>query len=177
VTPARPAESGAPDRSRVVGGDGEPRRFEGGRDGTGLRIGIVLSRFNAPIGERLLEGALRALTTHGVRPDDITVARVPGAFELPLLAGRLAGNHDAVLCLGAVIRGETAHFEFVAGEAARGIARLARDSGVPVLFGVLTTDTEEQAVDRSGGRLGNRGADVALAAIEMASLLRILSAR
>jgi 6,7-dimethyl-8-ribityllumazine synthase len=176
VTPARPGSASAPDRARATGGGAEPRRFEGGHDGTGLRIGIALSRFNAAIGERLLQGALEALTTHGVRPADITVARVPGAFELPLLAGRLALDHDAVLCLGAVIRGETAHFEYVAGEAARGIARLARDCGVPVLFGVLTTDTEQQALDRSGGRLGNRGADVALAAIEMASLLRLLGA-
>lgn len=150
--------------------------MEGGRDGAGLRVAIVVSRFNPSIGERLLAGALDALTEHGVRPGDVTVARVPGAFELPLAARRLAaaGGHDAVVCLGAVIRGETPHFDFVAGEAARGIARVSEDSGVPVLFGLLTTDTPEQALERSGGRLGNRGADAALGAIEMATLLRVL---
>jgi 6,7-dimethyl-8-ribityllumazine synthase len=149
---------------------------EGGRDGAGLRVAIVVSRFNPSIGERLLAGALEALERHGVRPGDVTVARVPGAFELPLVAGRLAaaGGHDAVVCLGAVIRGETPHFDFVAGEAARGISRASGASGVPVLFGVLTTDTLRQALDRSGGRLGNRGADAALGAIEMATLLRVL---
>lgn len=150
--------------------------MEGGRDGAGLRVAIVVSRFNPSIGERLLAGALEALERHGVRPGDVTVARVPGAFELPLVAGRLAaaGGHDAVVCLGAVIRGETPHFDFVAGEAARGISRASGASGVPVLFGVLTTDTLRQALDRSGGRLGNRGADAALGAIEMATLLRVL---
>jgi 6,7-dimethyl-8-ribityllumazine synthase len=149
---------------------------EGVRDGAGLRVAIVVSRFNPSIGERLLAGALEALERHGVRPGDVTVARVPGAFELPLVAGRLAaaGGHDAVVCLGAVIRGETPHFDFVAGEAARGISRASGASGVPVLFGVLTTDTLRQALDRSGGRLGNRGADAALGAIEMATLLRVL---
>jgi 6,7-dimethyl-8-ribityllumazine synthase len=136
-----------------------------------------VSRFNPSIGERLLEGALEALEGRGVRPGDITVARVPGAFELPLLAGRLAEGHDAVVCLGAVIRGETSHFEFVAAEAARGIARLSQERRVPVLFGVLTVDNPEQALERSGGRLGNRGADVAIAAIEMASLWKLLDAR
>lgn len=177
MTPSGSGTARAPERARASGGEATPRVFDGGHDGTGLRIAIVVSRFNPSVGERLLQGALSALTAHGVRPADITVARVPGAFELPLLADRLAGDHDAVLCLGAVIRGETAHFDYVAGEAARGIARLSRDRGIPVLFGVLTTDTEQQALERSGGRLGNRGADVALAAIEMASLLRVLGAR
>lgn len=150
--------------------------MEGGHDGAGLRVAVVVSRFNASVGERLLGGALETLERHGVRRGDITVARVPGAFELPLVAGRLAasGRHDAVVCLGAVIRGETLHFDYVAGEAARGIARASETSGVPVLFGVLTTDTLEQALARSGGRLGNRGADAALGAIEMATLLRAL---
>ncbi len=124
----------------------------------------------------MLEGAVRALERRGVRPVHVTVARVPGAFELPLLARRLAasGDHDAVVCLGAVVRGETPHFEWVAGEAARGIARASQETGVPVLFGVLTVDTLEQALDRSGGKLGNKGADAALGAIEMATLLRAL---
>jgi len=167
-----------PARARVTGGRGGPRRVEGGRNGAGLRVAVVVSRFNAPIGDRLLSGALRALAGHGVRRADITVARVPGAFELPLVAGRLArlARHDAVVCLGAVIRGETPHFDYVAGEAARGIARVSQETGVPVLFGVLTVDTPAQARARSGGRLGNRGADAALGAIEMATLLRALDA-
>jgi 6,7-dimethyl-8-ribityllumazine synthase len=141
-------------------------------------VAVAVSRFNASIGGRLLAGALLALERHGVRRGDITVAHVPGAFELPLVARRLAasGAHDAVVCLGAVIRGETPHFDYVAGEAARGIARVSETSGVPVLFGVLTADTLEQALARSGGRLGNRGADAALGAIEMATLLRAMDA-
>jgi 6,7-dimethyl-8-ribityllumazine synthase len=177
VSPSRPGPVPVPETARASGGDTEPRLLEGGRDGAGLKIGIVVSRFNHPIGQRLLDGALTALTGHGVAAADITVARVPGAFELPFLARRLADRHDAVICLGAVIRGETPHFEFVAREAARGIARLASERGIPVLFGVLTVETTEQARDRSGGRLGNRGADAALAAIEMASLLRLLGVR
>ena len=177
MSPSRPGEAPPPGPAVASGGGSTPRVLAGGADGSGLRIGIALSRFNSAVGERLLEGALQALKGHGVRPGDITVARVPGAFELPLLAGRLAESHDAVLCLGAVIRGETPHFEYVAAEAARGIARLSQERGVPVLFGVLTVDRLEQALERSGGRLGNRGADVARAAIEMASLLRLLDAR
>ena len=142
-------------------------------------MAVAVSRFNPHVTDRLLAGALAALERQGVRPGDVTVASVPGAFELPFLARRLAesGAHDAVLCLGAVIRGETPHFDFVAGEAARGIARAGQETGVPVLFGVLTVDTEEQALDRAGGRLGNRGAEAALGAIEMASLLRALRAK
>jgi 6,7-dimethyl-8-ribityllumazine synthase len=177
VIPSHPGEARAPGRARVSGGGTGPRVLEGGIDGTGLRIAIAVSRFNPSIGERLLTGALAALQARGVRPSDITVARVPGSFELPLLAGRLADHHDAVLCLGAVIRGETSHFEYVAAETARGIARLSQERQLPILFGVLTTETQEQALERSGGRLGNRGADVALAAIEMASLLRLLQPR
>ncbi len=158
---------------------GGPRILEGSADGAGLRVAIVVSRFNEAIGERLLDGALRALDLHGVRPGDITVARVPGAFELPLLARRLAsaGGQDAVICLGAVVRGETPHFEWVAGEAARGIARASQETGVPILFGVLTVDRMEQALDRSGGKHGNRGADVALGAVEMASLLKAMDGK
>ena len=147
--------------------------------GRGLTIAIAAARFNARITDRLLQGALRGLGRAGVRPKDTLVVVVPGAFELPFAARRLAGSgrHDAVLCLGAVIRGGTPHFDFVAGEAARGIAAASEATGVPVLFGVLTTDTVRQALDRSGGRFGNRGEDGALAAVEMARLARALPAR
>jgi 6,7-dimethyl-8-ribityllumazine synthase len=139
----------------------------------------VVSRFNEIVGERLLEGALRALEGHGVRPHDVAVVRVPGAFEIPVVAKRLAqsGRHDAVVCLGAVIRGETSHFEWIAAEASRGIARAAFDTGVPVLFGVLTVETLEQALDRSGGRHGNKGAEAASGAVEMATLVHALPGR
>lgn len=177
MSPSRPVLTRTPARARASGGGTKPRVFTGGTDGRGLKIAIALSRFNRSIGERLLAGALGTLGRHGVRPADITVARVPGAFELPLVAQRLAADHDAVVCLGAVIRGETPHFGYVAAEAAHGIARLSRETQVPLLFGVLTVDTPRQALERSGGRLGNRGADAALAAIEMASLLRVLAAR
>jgi 6,7-dimethyl-8-ribityllumazine synthase len=147
--------------------------------GRGLRIAVAASRFNDRIVDRLLRGALDALARCGVRPADVTVAFVPGAFELPFAARRLAGTrrYDAVVCLGAVVRGETPHFDYVAGEAARGIARASEETGVPVLFGVLTTETERQALERAGGRLGNRGADAACAAIEMARLVRGLGGR
>jgi 6,7-dimethyl-8-ribityllumazine synthase len=150
--------------------------IEGTLDGAGLRIAVLLSRFNEPVGDRLLEGALRTLEHRGVRPGDILVVKVPGAFELPAVAKRLAGSgrHDAVVCLGAVVRGETPHFEYVAGEASRGIARTSYETGVPVLFGVLTADTVEQALERAGGRHGNKGAEAALGAIEMARLVRAL---
>src|SRR5262249_62159876 len=153
-----------------------PRRIEGALDGTGLAIAIVSSRFNELLGDRLLEGALAALEERGVRPADVTIVRVPGAFEIPTVAATLARSrrYDAVIGIGAVLRGETPHFEWVAGEAARGLARIGIETGVPVLFCVLTTNTMEQAMDRSGGKLGNRGADAALAAIEMARLTRTL---
>ena len=155
-----------------------PRILEGSREGAGLKIAVLVSRFNEIVGERLLEGALGALERRGVRARDVLVARVPGAFELPVAARRIAraGRHDAILCLGAVIRGETAHFEYVAGEASRGIARVAYDTGIPVLFGVLTTETLEQALARAGGAQGNKGAEAAEGAIEMARLLRALPA-
>jgi 6,7-dimethyl-8-ribityllumazine synthase len=150
------------------------KTYEGDLIGSGLKIAIVLSRFNDLIGSRLLEGALDALRRHGVAEDDVVLARVPGAFEIPLLAQELAktGGYDAVLCLGAVIRGATAHFDYVAGPLASGLAGIAVATGVPVLFGVLTTDTIEQAVERAGSKAGNKGTDVAVAAIEMANLLR-----
>ena len=148
----------------------------GSTDGTGLRLGIACAEFNGGITLRLLDGALRALDEAGTDRRDVTVAWAPGAFELPLVARAFAqaGKSDAVLCLGAVIRGQTPHFDYVAGECASGLARIALESGVPIGFGVLTTDTMEQAVDRAGGKAGNKGADAALASLEMANLLRRL---
>lgn len=147
--------------------------YEGTLIGTGLRVAIVLGRFNSLIGDRLLEGALSTLRRHGMADDDITLARVPGAFEIPLVAQELAktGRYGAVICLGAVIRGATAHFDYVAGPMASSLANIALQTGIPVLFGVLTTDTIEQALERAGTKAGNKGADVAAAAIEMANLL------
>lgn len=152
------------------------RTFEGGLTGTGLRFGIVVSRFNEFITTRLLAGAMDALRRHGVAEADIDVAWVPGSFEIPLVAQRMAitGRYNAVICLGAVIRGATAHFDYVATGAATGVARAALDTGVPVIFGILTTDTIEQAVERAGTKTGNKGAEAAMAAIEMANLLREL---
>ena len=150
--------------------------LQGGANGAGLRVAVVVANFNDFITSRLLEGARAALARAGARDDDITVVRVPGAFELPLVAKRLAesGQQDAVICLGAVIRGETDHYEHVAGEAAKGIAAAALSSGVPVIFGVLTTDTLEQAINRAGGKSGNNGYNAGLAAVEMANLMRAL---
>lgn len=144
--------------------------------GEGLRIAVVAARFYAEVADRLVDGATDTLQRHGVRPDDIEVVWVPGSFELPLTASVLArsGRWDAVVCLGAVIRGETAHFDHVCTQAATGIAAASRETEVPVMFGVLTTDTMEQALERSGGAKGNRGADAALGAIQMANLLRDL---
>ncbi len=152
------------------------KTFEGNMIAHGLRFGIVLSRFNDLIGNRLLEGALDTLRRHGASEEDIAVARVPGAFEIPVAAKWMAqsGRYDAVITLGAVIRGATAHFDYVAGPLASGLASLALETGVPVLFGVLTTDTIEQAVERAGTKAGNKGADVAAAAIEMANLLKMM---
>ncbi|MFB3739051.1 MAG: 6,7-dimethyl-8-ribityllumazine synthase [Candidatus Velamenicoccus archaeovorus] len=147
--------------------------LRGDAAGEGRRVAVVASRFNEIVVRKLLGGALDALRANGVAEDDVDVAWVPGAFELPLVAGRLAagGGYHAVVCLGAVIRGETPHFDHVATQAATGIRRAGQDSGVPVIFGVLTADTFEQAMDRAGGRHGNKGWDAALAALEMASLL------
>ena len=142
--------------------------------GQGLRIALVVARFNEVITQRLLEGAQETLLSHGVRADDVTLARVPGSFELPLVAKGLAGSGQfhAVVCLGAVIRGETPHFDYIARQAASGIARASLDTGVPVIFGVLTTDDMEQAINRAGGKRGNKGSEAALSAIEMANLMR-----
>jgi 6,7-dimethyl-8-ribityllumazine synthase len=145
----------------------------------GKRFAIVVARFNDFVTEPLLAGAKSAFRDHGVPDDAVDVARVPGAFEIPLVAQRLAasGGYAAVVCLGAVIRGETAHFEHVASQAAAGIAAASRETGVPILFGVLTTDTTQQAIERAGGKAGNKGYDAARDAIEMASLLDRLGTR
>lgn len=147
---------------------------EGQFDGGGLKIAVVVSRFNGFITERLLSGAIDGLVRHGVSENNIDVYRCPGAFEIPAVAKRLvdAKKHDAVICLGAVIRGETPHFDYVAGESAKGVGQLSLISNVPVIYGILTTDTVEQAVDRAGGKSGNKGFDAAAAAIEMANLIR-----
>ena len=147
--------------------------LEGHLQGKGRKIGIVVARFNSFISERLLEGAIDSLVRSGVATEDIVVARVPGAFEIPLIAQKMArsGRHDAVICLGAVIRGATPHFDFVAGEVAKGTAQVMLDAGIPVLFGVLTTETIEQAIERAGTKAGNKGSDVAIAALEMINLL------
>ena len=144
--------------------------------GQGLRVGVVVARFNDFITSRLLDGAKAALSGHGVRDEDITIASVPGSFEIPLTAKKLAGSgrFDAVICLGAVIRGETDHYEHVAGEAAKGISAVALATGVPTIFAVLTTDTVEQAINRAGGKQGNSGYSAGVAAIEMANLMRAL---
>ena len=150
---------------------------EGHLQGAGRKIGIVVARFNSFIAEKLLEGAVDSLVRSGVATDDIVVARVPGAFEIPLIAQKMArsGNHDAIICLGAVIRGATPHFDYVAGEVAKGTAQVMLDTGIPVLFGVLTTETIEQAIERAGTKAGNKGSDVAIAALEMINLIGFLS--
>lgn len=152
--------------------------YEGHMDGRGLRIAVVASRFNDLITRRLLDGAADSLRRLGVAEADQALVWVPGAFELALVARRLAlsASYDAVICLGAVVRGATAHFDHVCNQTASGIARAGQETGVPVIFGVLTTDTLEQALDRAGGKAGNKGADAAVAAVEMARLLEALSA-
>lgn len=154
-----------------------PHVYEGGlTNAGGSRFGIVVSRFNELINRKLLEGALDCLGRHGVNDGDIHVAWVPGAFEIPVVAKRMASSdrYEAVICLGTVIRGATAHFDYVAGGAATGIASASLSTGKPVIFGVLTTDTIEQAIERAGTKAGNRGWDAALAAIEMVDLLKRL---
>ena len=147
--------------------------LEGHLQGKGRKIGIVVARFNSFISERLLEGAIDSLVRSGVATEDIVVARVPGAYEIPLVAQRMArsGRHEAIICLGAVIRGATPHFDYVAGEVAKGTAQVMLDTSLPVLFGVLTTETIEQAIERAGTKAGNKGSDVAIAALEMINLL------
>ena len=146
--------------------------LQGSYAGAGKRIALVASRFNDFLVQSLVKGAIDCLVRHETREEDIVLVRVPGAFELPAAARKLAatGTYDAVVCLGVVIRGGTPHFEYVAGEAAKGIAQAGFDTGVPIIFGVVTSDTIEQAVERSGTKAGNRGADAALNALEMANL-------
>lgn len=148
--------------------------YEGDLIGSGLRVGIVVSRFNDLLSSRLLGGALDALGRHGIDEESVDVAWVPGAFEIPLVAQRMASSarYDAVIALGVIIRGATPHFEYVAGEVSKGVAKVSLDSGVPVLFGIVTADSIEQAIERSGTKQGNKGWDVAVAAIEMANLIK-----
>ena len=152
--------------------------FEGKLLARGLKFGIIVSRFNDFICERLLGGALDALTRNGADEQNVDIYKVPGAFEIPLIAKKVAqsGKYDAVICLGAVIRGGTPHFEYVAAEVSKGIANVAIEAGVPISFGVLTTDTLEQAIERAGAKSGNKGWDAASAAIEMANLIKQMSA-
>ena len=156
----------------------EPTVYEGRLDGTGMRVAVAASRFNDLIVDRLLDGCLDGLRRHGVAGSDISVAWAPGAFELPAVAARLAasGRFDAVVTLGAVIRGATSHYDLVAGQAAAGVARVALDSGLPVVFGVLTTESIEQALERAGTKAGNKGYEVAVSAIELVDLWRRLPA-
>jgi 6,7-dimethyl-8-ribityllumazine synthase len=153
-----------------------PHVVEGELAAAGLRFAIIVSRFNAFITERLLAGALDALIRSGCDPETVDLIKVPGSWEVPLAAREVAKQHrhDAIICLSAVIRGETPHFDYVAAEAAKGIAQAAAETGVPVAFGVLTTNTLEQAIDRAGAKGGNKGFDAAMTAIEMANLLRKL---
>ena len=155
------------------------RSFEGELRAEGLRFAIVVSRFNSFITERLLAGALDALERCGAPSTSIDVVRIPGAWEFPLAVRASVARHkyDAIICLGAVVRGDTPHFDYVAGEAAAGIARASAETGIPVAFGVLTTNTLEQAIDRAGAKSGNKGFDAAMTAIEMANLLRRLQAQ
>ncbi len=150
-----------------------PNYFEGNLNASGKKFAIVVARFNSFVAEKLLEGAIDALVRSGATDTDIDVVRVPGAFELPLVCKKMAETrkYDALICLGAVIRGATPHFDVVVNESSKGTAQVSLDTGVPVLFGVLTTETIEQAIERSGTKAGNKGAEVAVAAIEMANLL------
>jgi len=152
------------------------RVIEGQLSAAGLRFVIVVSRFNSFITERLLGGAMDAISRSGGSADQVDLVKVPGSWEMPVVAGELARQkrYDAIICLGAVIRGETPHFDYVASEAAKGIAQVSAATGVPVAFGVLTTNTLEQAIDRAGAKSGNKGFDAAMTAIEMAHLMRVL---
>ena len=156
-----------------------PNILEGQLTAAGLRVAIVASRFNDFITSKLVGGAVDTLVRHGADDGAIDVVWVPGAFEIPLLAQRLAtsGRYDAVICLGAVIRGATPHFDYVAAEVAKGVGQVGLAAGIPVLFGVLTTDTIEQAIERAGSKAGNKGSDAAMAAMEMVSLMKALPAK
>jgi 6,7-dimethyl-8-ribityllumazine synthase len=154
-----------------------PVILEGSLSGEGRRIAVAVARWNEFITDRLLQGALDTLRRSGVADDDVTVVRVPGSFELPTACNQLArtGRYDAVVALGAVIRGATSHYELVAGQCAAGLARIPLDTGVPVIFGVLTTETIEQAIERAGSKAGNKGAEAAACALEMASLQQLIA--
>ena len=154
-----------------------PKELKGYLNGQGLRVAVVVARFNEVVTRQLLTGAVEALSRHGVSDDDISVAWVPGAFELPVVAKCMAktGRYDSIICLGAVIRGETGHYDMVAGQASGGIGSIGTDTGVPVIFGVLTTENMEQAINRSGGKSGNLGSNAAVAAIETARLIQAIN--
>ena len=154
-----------------------PKELSGDMNGQGLRVAVVVARFNELVSRPLLNGAVGALTRHGVSDNDITIVWVPGAFELPVAAKNLAdtGRFDAIICLGAVIRGETGHYDMVAGHASRGIGQVGVDTGVPTIFGVLTTDNMDQALNRAGGKSGNLGSNAAVAAIETARLVQAIN--
>lgn len=153
------------------------KTFEGSLLGKGLKFGIVISRFNEFITGRLLEGAQDALARHGVNEQDVDVVKAPGSFEIPLLAKKMVqtGKYDAVICLGAIVRGGTPHFDYLAAEVTKGIAQVALESALPVIHGVITADTLEQAIERAGTKLGNKGFEAAVAAIEMANVVKGLS--
>jgi len=150
--------------------------IEGSLQAKGIKVGLIVARFNSFICDRLLEGAIDTLQRHGADDKDLTIVKVPGAFEIPLVAGKMAasGKYDAVICLGAVIRGATPHFDYVSSEVSKGVASVGLETGVPVIFGVLTTDTIEQAVERAGTKAGNKGSDAAACAIEMVDLCKAL---
>ena len=150
--------------------------YEGKLDATGKKFGILVGRFNEFIGKRLLEGALDCLKRHGAKEEQISVVWVPGTFEMPAVAKRLVTGkkYDALVCLGAVLRGDTPHFDFIAGEAAKGIAKVGMEAGIPVIFGVITAETLEQAIERAGTKSGNKGWTAALSAIEMTNLYSLL---
>ncbi len=151
-----------------------PRIVEGQLTSKGLNLAMIVGRFNSLISDRLLSGALDAVSRSGGNPEDVTVVKVPGAFEIPLTAKKLAslGKYDAIVCLGAVIRGGTPHFDYVANEMAKGIAQVSLESGMPVAFGVITADNLEQAIERAGSKQGNKGEEAVMAAIEMTHVLR-----
>ena len=164
---------GPQDRTMMIGGN-DMKVYEGKLVSQDMKIGIVAARFNEFIVSKLIGGCEDTLLRHGVRPEDISLVWVPGAFEIPLVAAKLAksGKYDAVIALGAVIRGSTSHYDYVCAEVSKGIAAASLESGVPVMFGVLTTDTIEQAIERAGTKAGNKGADCAQGAIEMVNLIR-----
>ena len=155
------------------------KTVEGGLGAKGMKFAVLVAKFNSFISDRLLDGAMNALERTGASATDIEIVRVPGSWELPVVAAEIARQkrHDAVICLGAVIRGDTPHFDYVAGEAAAGLARIALETGTPVIFGVLTTNTLEQAIDRAGAKSGNKGFDAAMTAIEMGDLMRRLRSK